>query len=92
MVTKPDTIAAPFWLFYFNAGDIDALVQRVLAGGGRILGQPLEVPGGSWIVHCIDPQGAIFAVEGRRGRNPIGYFERVGSDQASGARGRKWTW
>jgi predicted enzyme related to lactoylglutathione lyase len=91
VVTKPDAIPVPFWLFYFNVGDIDAAVQRVRAGGGQLLGEPLEVQGGSWIVHCTDPQGATFALEGRRGPNPIGYFERVGGREPGG-RGRKWSW
>ncbi len=26
-----------------------------------------EVPGGSWIAHCLDPQGAIFAMVGPKG-------------------------
>ena len=28
----------------------------------RILNGPLQVPGGSWIVQCMDPQGAMFAL------------------------------
>ncbi|MFL6806868.1 MAG: VOC family protein [Xanthobacteraceae bacterium] len=92
MVSKPPTIPAPFWLFYFNAGDIDAAAQRVNAGGGRILDGPLEVPAGSWIVRCEDPQGAIFALEGIKARKPIGYFERAPSRDPSDARGRRWSW
>jgi predicted enzyme related to lactoylglutathione lyase len=92
MVTKPPTMPAPFWLYYFNISDIDAAAQRVKAGGGQILDGPLEVPGGSWIVQCTDPQGAIFALEGKRGRNAIGYFERVASRDPSSARSRRWSW
>ena len=92
MVTKPATMPAPFWLYYFNTSDIDAAAQRVKTGGGQILGGPLELPGGTWIVQCTDPQGAIFALEGNRGRTPVGYFERVGSRAASGGRGRQWSW
>ena len=77
MFTKPATIPAPFWLYYFNVGDIDATAQRVTAGGGQILEGPLEVPGGSWIVRCADPQGAVFALEGTRRSRPVGYFERA---------------
>ena len=62
------------------------------AGGGQILEGPLEVPGGSWIVRCTDPQGAMFALAGKRGRNAIGYFERVASRDPSDARGRRWSW
>ena len=92
MVTKPPTMPAPFWLYYFNISDIDAAAQRVKAGGGQILDGPLEVPGGSWIVQCTDPQDAIFALEGKRGRKAIGYFERVASRDPSDARGRRWSW
>ncbi len=75
-----------------TSSDIDAAAQRVKAGGGQILGGALEVPGGSWIVQCTDPQGAMFALEGQRGRNPVGYFERVGSRAPSGGRGPRWSW
>ncbi|MGB6351056.1 MAG: VOC family protein [Pseudolabrys sp.] len=92
MLTKPPMIPFPFWLYYFNIGDIDAAVQRVKTGGGQILDGPLELPGGSWIVQCTDPQGAIFALEGKRGHKAIGYFERVGSRNPSDARSRRWSW
>jgi uncharacterized protein len=67
MFTKPPMIPVPFWLYYFNVGDIDAAATRVTAGGGQILTGPMQVPGGSWIVQCRDPQGAIFALVGTRG-------------------------
>jgi len=34
----------------------------VKAHGGKILMGPTEVPGGTWILQCSDPQGAAFAV------------------------------
>jgi predicted enzyme related to lactoylglutathione lyase len=92
MATKPPTMPAPFWLYYFNVSDIDTAAQRVKADGGEIIGGPVEVPGGSWAVQCSDPQGAIFALEGMRTRKPIGYFERVVSRDSSGARGCRWSW
>jgi predicted enzyme related to lactoylglutathione lyase len=79
MFTKPPMVPVPFWLYYFNVGDIDAAVKRVKAGRGRILDGPIEVPGDRWIVQCTDPQGAIFALVGMRSHNGIGYFERVAS-------------
>jgi uncharacterized protein len=91
IVTKPATVQAPSWLYYFNVSDIDAAAQRVKAGGGQVLGGA-EVPGGSWIVQCTDPQGAMFALEGQRGRSPVGYFERVGPRNPTDARGRQWSW
>ena len=86
MVTKPATMPEPSWLYYFNVGDIDVTTQRVVAGGGQILDGPLEMPGGSWIVRCTDPQGAVFALEGTRRSRPIGYFERADSSSARGRR------
>jgi uncharacterized protein len=74
MFTKPATLPVPFWLYYFNIDDIQAAAKRVEAGGGQILYGPTEVPGGAWIVHCTDPEGAIFALLDRRGRKTIGYF------------------
>ena len=70
MFTKPPTLPLPFWLYYFNVADIEAAAKRVEAGGGEILYGPMEVPGGAWIVHCADPQGAIFALLDRRARKP----------------------
>ncbi len=84
MFTKRPMSPAPFWLYYFNIGDIDAATQRVKAGGGQILDDPLEVPGGSWIVQCMDPQGAMFALEGKRRHDSIGYFKD--------AQGLRWSW
>jgi predicted enzyme related to lactoylglutathione lyase len=87
MFTKPPMEPVPFWLYYFNIGDVDAATKRVQAGGGQILSGPVEVPGGgSWIVQCKDPQGAIFALAGKRSHNGIGYFERAASRDPSDVR------
>lgn len=84
ILTKPPTITVPFWLYYFHIGDLDAATRRVKATGGQILDGPFELPGGSWIVQCVDPQGVIFALEGKRGQKAFGYFKD--------ARGRRWSW
>jgi predicted enzyme related to lactoylglutathione lyase len=62
MMNKPDGIPSPVWQFYFNVPEADAAVARVTDKGGRILTGPLQVPGGSWIMQCVDPQGAMFAL------------------------------
>src|SRR3984893_285256 len=59
MFNKPPAVSVPFWLYYFNVGDIDAAAKRVKAGHGRIIYGPVQVPGGSWIVQCNEPQCAI---------------------------------
>jgi len=67
MFNKPPAVPAPFWLYYVNVGDIDAAAQRVTAGGGKIINGPMQVPGGSWILQGMDPQGAMFALVGSKG-------------------------
>ena len=82
---KPPTVPMPFWLYYFNVGDIDAAAERVRAGGGKILEGPLEARGGNRIVRCTDPQGAMFAL--RTGRpETIGYFGRAAVDDPAAKR------
>jgi predicted enzyme related to lactoylglutathione lyase len=71
MFTKRSVERVPYWLYYFNVGDLDAAMQRVRAGGGRIFEGPFEVPDGNWIARCIDPQGAIFALQGKRSRDAV---------------------
>jgi hypothetical protein len=28
----------------------------------------VEVPGDAWVARCVDPQGATFAIQGKRGK------------------------
>jgi len=62
MMRKPDEMPMSAWGFYINVEAIDAATERVKAGGGQILSGPAEAPGGSWIVQCLDPQGAHFSL------------------------------
>jgi predicted enzyme related to lactoylglutathione lyase len=85
MSNKPPTVPMPFWLYYFNVGDLDAAAERVKAGGGKILEGPLEARGGNRIVRCTDPEGAMFAL--RTGRpETIGYFGRAAADDPAATR------
>jgi predicted enzyme related to lactoylglutathione lyase len=70
--TKFPTEPVPFWLYYFNIGDIDAAAERVKTGGGRIFDGPHQLLDGSWISRCTDPQGAFFALQGKRSQDGIG--------------------
>jgi len=56
----------PFWLYYITVENIDQAVERIRAAHGTLLMAPHAVPGGSWIVHALDPQGAFFALAGPR--------------------------
>ena len=60
MMTKPANIPKPFWGYYINVEAIDAAIARATQHGGQVLNGPHQVPGGSWIVQCLDPQGALF--------------------------------
>jgi len=62
MMNKPDNIPVSTWGYYVSVDSIDAAAGRVADHGGQVLMGPMEVPGGSWIVQCIDPQGAHFAL------------------------------
>ncbi len=73
MRTKHPMEPVPFWLYYFNIGDIDAATERVKTGGGQILDGPRELLDGSWIARCTDPQGAAFALQGKRSQDGIGW-------------------
>lgn len=66
MMTKMPQSPQPFWLYYFNVGDIDAAVARIGKAGGQVMNGPMEVPGGDWIAQGFDPQGAMFAVVGKK--------------------------
>ena len=36
--------------------------SAVTDNGGKLSMGPLQVPGGGWILQCMDPQGATFAL------------------------------
>ncbi|WP_420959575.1 VOC family protein [Brucella sp. IR073] len=62
VMTKPENVPVPMWSFYFWVDGLDAAIDRVKEGGGKTLMEPMQVPGDSWIVNCVDPQGALFSL------------------------------
>lgn len=64
MMTKTEEMAQipSNWGIYFKVPDIPSATERVTANGGQVLNGPMEVPGGDWIVNCLDPQGAAFSL------------------------------
>ena len=66
IMDKPASVPAAAWAYYFNVEAIDAAAARVAERGGQVLMGPHEVPGGSWIIQCVDPQGANFALVATR--------------------------
>lgn len=66
MCNKPaGTPGPPAWLCYVRVEDVQQAVEAVQAAGGQVIHGPMEVPGGDWIAHCLDPQGGFFAVHHR---------------------------
>ena len=55
------------WLFYFGVNSVAAAARAISSGGGKVLMDAHEVPGGDWIVMATDPQGAPFGVVGPKG-------------------------
>ena len=68
MMNKPPAMAhvPPHWGFYFRVPDVHAALERVKTNGGTVLNGPMEVPGGDWVVTCMDPQGAAFSLHHRK--------------------------
>lgn len=54
----------PRWNYFFRVGQIDEARGRIVDGGGTIREEPMEVPGGDWVIYAADPQGAAFGVVG----------------------------
>ena len=66
MMTKMPNVPGPFWLYYFTVKGIDAASERVKKAGGKVQNGPHQVPGDAWIIQCVDPQGATFAMVGSK--------------------------
>lgn len=66
MMTKMESTPVPHWAYYISVADFDAAVQRVKDNGGKVIMEPMQVPGDTWIVPAQDPQGAYFNLIGMR--------------------------
>lgn len=56
----------PNWNLYFHVPDVHEGAETVKANGGMVLNGPMEIPGGGWIVNCLDPQGAAFSLHHKK--------------------------
>jgi predicted enzyme related to lactoylglutathione lyase len=57
-----DNSTPPNWLSYARVADASKAANAVKSAGGRVVNGPMEVPGGSWIVQVLDPQGGAIAL------------------------------
>jgi len=85
MFTKRREELLSFWLYYINVDDVDAALERVKAAGGSIFEGPMELSGEIWIARCRDPQGAAFALQGKRGpASEVGWSVEWGNFSSRG--------
>jgi predicted enzyme related to lactoylglutathione lyase len=54
----------PHWNHYFWVDSVASAKSRVEDAGGQVTSGPHQVPGGDWIIHGVDPQGAAFSLVG----------------------------
>ena len=64
MMKRDEHTPVSYWRFYFTVPSVNEAVDKVKAGGGEVLHGPMEVPGGTYVCLCLDPQKALFAVCG----------------------------
>lgn len=62
MMKRPPDVPYSSWGFYFAVSGIDAARDRIVASGGEIIMEPVEVPGDAWALYAKDPQGAYFGL------------------------------
>jgi uncharacterized protein len=63
MMTKSADDQSPaHWNYYFNVDSAEAAKARATSMGAIITFGPMQVPGGSWALNGIDPQGAAFSL------------------------------
>ena len=62
LMTKEPDSPTPGWRYYFRVDAIDGAARRVAKLGGQVTMGPHQVPGGNWVLHGRDPQGALFAL------------------------------
>jgi uncharacterized protein len=66
MMWKDDDMPMPpSWIYYVLVDDLDAALERAKARDARILHGPVPLPDGSRMAQLVDPQGAVFGLNGQ---------------------------
>jgi uncharacterized protein len=68
VMQKQDVNPIASWLFYFGVDSVLAAKRAIEAGGGKVIQEPHQVPGGEHILVATDPQGAHFGAVGPLGQ------------------------
>ncbi len=66
VMPRPPHVPVSHWNFYFRVPDIDKAAATIAELGGQVLHGPQEIPGGDFSMNAMDPQGAMFALVGKR--------------------------
>lgn len=66
IMRKPDDAPVPMWIYYFRVADVDTAADYIRANGAELINGPMQIPGGEYIIHGLDPQKAFFALIGKR--------------------------
>ncbi len=66
VMPKPPHVPVSGWSFYFRVPDINVAATAIIGGGGKVVHGPQEIPGGDFSLNAFDPQGAAFALVGKR--------------------------
>lgn len=66
IMRKPASSPMSAWTYYIGVDDIDRAAGAVTRGGGQLLYEPMEIPGGEYALAGLDPQGARFGLVGPR--------------------------
>lgn len=66
VMQRPDEMPASLWTYYFRVPDIDKAVETINASGGQVIVGPQDIPGGEFVITGLDPDGAMFALIGKR--------------------------
>lgn len=65
MMQKPEMMPASLWVYYLRVPSITEAAEFVKANGGQVTTEPMQIPGGDYILNGMDPQGAFFALIGK---------------------------
>jgi predicted enzyme related to lactoylglutathione lyase len=67
MPKQPTSSSPGTWNFYFGVPSVSAARREITTGGGKVVQDMHQVPGGDWILVATDPDGATFGVVGPQG-------------------------
>lgn len=66
LMKRPPQMPVPCWNYYFNVESVGAAATSIRNAGGQVMMGPHQVPGGSWIVMALDPQGVMFSLTSQK--------------------------